>query len=50
MKYIIITIGILLIIIFTSIMHERDIYRQCKNQGNGGLATWTIKINCSPIN
>lgn len=32
-----------------AIAHERDIYRQCVEHGNSGVAGWTVKFNCSPL-
>lgn len=53
MREIMIVVGIAAILFITAISsaiaHESDIYRQCLEQGNSGLAGWTIKIQCSPI-
>lgn len=29
-----------------SIAHEQDIARQCRKQGNSGMAGWTVRFKC----
>jgi hypothetical protein len=40
---------ILIIFILSALAHEMDIIRQCNDNGNSGMATWTTKIKCEVI-